>query len=292
MMGTRVLVLGATGSVGSKVVAEFDKNSDGVEVILSSSRPEITKKWLDEGRRAVTLDLNAPETYTSALSNIDRVFLLTGYTADMLYQSKKFVDAAVEAGVSHIVHLGVFSSRSDIQPHFVWHDLIETYIKASGIASTNLHPNVITDTVLVRHPSVKETGSVMAYPGDVPVGWVCTADIAAVAAATLREGPQKHGGQDYYLSVEVLRGTEVADILSRHFGKEIRYEPIKPEDQRSYLSTIEDAGTRYYMQSAAITMELAAEGKLGYQAVVRDDVQKVLGRPGKKMEEWVRQNLM
>jgi len=45
------------------------------------------------------------------------------------------------------------------------------------------------------------------------------------------------------------------------------------------------------MQSAAITMELAAEGRLAYQAVVKDDVQKVLGRAGTKMDEWVRQNL-
>jgi len=291
IMGTRVLVLGATGSVGSKVVTEFDKNSDGVEVILSSSRPETTRKWQNEGRNAVTLDLNDPETFAPALANVDRVFLLTGYTADMLYQSKKFVDAAVDAGVKHIVLLGVFTSRRDIQPHFVWHDLIETYIQASGLAWTHLHPNIITDTILARTPSVKETGSFMGYPGDVPVGWVCTADIAAVAAAVLREGPKKHGGQDYHLSVEVLRGTEVADILSRHLGKEIKYEPIEPAGQRSYLSSIEDTGSRYYMQSAAITMELAAEGRLAYQAVVKDDVQKVLGRAGTKMDEWVRQNL-
>ena len=74
-MGTRVLVLGATGSVGSKVVTEFDKNSDGVEVILSSSRPETTRKWQNEGRNAVTLDLNDPETFAPALANVDRVFL-------------------------------------------------------------------------------------------------------------------------------------------------------------------------------------------------------------------------
>ena len=83
----------------------------------------------------------------------------------------------------------------------------------------------------------------------------------------------------------------MADILSRHLGKEIKYEPIEPAGQRSYLSSIEDTGSRYYMQSAAITMELAAEGRLAYQAVVKDDVQKVLGRAGTKMDEWVRQNL-
>lgn len=61
----------------------------------------------------------------------------------MLFQSQMLVDAAVEAGVKHIVHLGVFTSRHDSIPLFVWHDLIETYIKASGIAWTNIHPMLI-----------------------------------------------------------------------------------------------------------------------------------------------------
>ncbi len=41
-----------------------------------------------------------------ALEGIDRVFLATGYSVDMLRQSKEFLDAARKAGVRHVVHLG------------------------------------------------------------------------------------------------------------------------------------------------------------------------------------------
>ena len=39
------------------------------------------------------------------LKGVERLFLLTGYTVDMLVQSKAIVDEAKKAGVKHIVHL-------------------------------------------------------------------------------------------------------------------------------------------------------------------------------------------
>ncbi|MDR6671218.1 NmrA family NAD(P)-binding protein [Rhizobium sp. 1399] len=290
-MVAKILLLGATGRIGSKLVQNFEKDHEGIDVRLATSRPEVAEKWRAEGQDGVVLDLNDPSTFPAALAGVDRLFLLTGYTADMLFQSKKMVDAAVEAGVSHIVHLGVFTSRRDDQPHFAWHDMIETYIEASGIAWTHLHPNVITDSSLVTDPPISETGSFSAYPNNVPVGWVCAADIAAVAAVVLREGPEKHGGANYFLSVEVLKGTEVADILSAHLDREVKYMPLDADALRKAIAAIPDASSRAYMESAVITMELAAAGKLAYQAVARDDVQKVLGRPGTTMAEWAKQNL-
>lgn len=105
-MVSRVLILGASGRVGSCVIQALKANGDGIELRASTSREELAQKWRSEGRDAVVLDLNRPETFAGALEGIDRVFLLTGYTSDMLFQSKKFVDAARDAGVSHLVHSG------------------------------------------------------------------------------------------------------------------------------------------------------------------------------------------
>ncbi|WP_165351641.1 hypothetical protein [Priestia megaterium] len=45
------------------------------------------------------------------------------------------------------------------------------------------------------------------------------------------------------------------------------------------------------MESAPITMKLAAAGQMTLQTVVHDDVLTVLGRRGITMAEWGRQNL-
>jgi len=290
MTTPKVLIIGASGTVGSKVVKEFDKNDKGVILRLATSRQETAEMWKTEGREAVVLDLNEPTTFAAALAGVDRVFLLTGYTSDMLIQSKHLVDAAVDAGVSHIVHLGVFTSRRDLIPHFNWHDLIETYIEASGIAWTHLHPNVITDSVLTL-PLLTETGSFSVFWSDMPQGWVFAEDIAAVAATVLREGPEKHGSANYYLSTEVLTGPEVADILTETTGKEIKCNAFDPSALEVHVPQISNVGERAYMESAVITMKLGAAGQMTAQTVVRDDVLTVLGRPGTTMAEWARQNL-
>jgi NAD(P)H dehydrogenase (quinone) len=45
--------------------------------------------------------------------NITGIFLITGYTVDMLVQSKSLIDAAKRNGVNHIVHLGAFTLEHD-----------------------------------------------------------------------------------------------------------------------------------------------------------------------------------
>lgn len=285
-MVSKVLIIGGSGRVGSHVVKELDNNSEGVEIRLSTSSQDIAEKWCKEGRDAVVLDLDKPETFPKALNGIERVFLLTGYTADMLYQSKKFVDAAVDAGVSHIVHLGVFTSRRDEIPHFVWHDLIESYIEASGISWTHLHPNVIADSMLVTNPSIIETGEFTVYTGDTPQGWVLAEDIGAVAAAVLREGPEKHSSKEYWLSTELLTGTEVAEVITEVTGKPVKCNLVDPSILEAQVAQIPNVSVRAYMESAVITMKLGAAAKMKAQTVVRDDVQKVLGRSGKTIKEW------
>ncbi len=58
------------------------------------------------GVHVVYLDLDKPETIAPALEGVDRAFMVTGYTVDMMRQSKDFLNIAKKAGVKYIVHLG------------------------------------------------------------------------------------------------------------------------------------------------------------------------------------------
>lgn len=273
------------------MIQDLDADHDGIQVRVATSRPEVADQWRAEGRDAVVLDLNRPQGFAAALSGVDRVFLLTGYTADMLYQSKTLVDAAVDASVGHIVHVGVMISGRDLVPHYTWHELIETYIEASGVAWTHLQPNVITESVLVTDPPITETGAFSVSWQDAARGWVSAADIAAVAGAVLREGPDVHGGKSYRLSTEVLTPTQVADIISEALGKTVTCTLKGPEDMVAYVETIPSAGDRLYMESTVQTMRQTVNGNMDNTAIAHDDVQTVLGRPGTTMREWVQQNL-
>jgi len=60
---------------------------------------------------------------------------------------KTFIDAARKVRVQHIVHLGVFGHWDYTDPHIAWPQLVKTYIEASGIAWTHIHPNMFMERI-------------------------------------------------------------------------------------------------------------------------------------------------
>jgi NAD(P)H dehydrogenase (quinone) len=62
------------------------------------------------------------------------------------------------------------------------------------------------------------------------MGWIAAQDVGAVVATVLREGPAKHGGQNYWLRAEIAGGEELATIFSEVLGRPIRCDYKKPKD--------------------------------------------------------------
>src|SRR3978361_2381732 len=138
MSKAKVLVLGATGQVGGALISLLAKN-ESVEVIAAARNPEKVKEL---GVNSVYLDLDKFESFAPAFANIDRVFIATGYTVDMLRQSKDLVNMAKRAGVQQIVHLGACGDDDTRVAHYGWHQFIERYIESSGLTFTHLRPEI------------------------------------------------------------------------------------------------------------------------------------------------------
>jgi NAD(P)H dehydrogenase (quinone) len=283
----RVLVIGATGQTGRLIVAEFDREPGKVSLRLAARKQADLDRMRAAGKDAVQFDLDDPQTFGTALFGVDRLFLLTGYTVDMLVQSKTLVDAAKKAGVRHIVHLGIFGQWDCTDPHFAWHQLIEKYIEASGIAWTHLHPNVFMDNLLTFF--APRGGTATVFFGEQRVGWIALKDLAAVAAAVLRDGPERHGGQDYWLSPEVLTGPQVAEILSDVLGTKIRCEMQSPEVLAKIFAE-SGAMEKKYGEGAIEFLRQVSDGRMGYIGTVRDDGPYVTGRPSTTLREWAGEN--
>ncbi|MGW6158906.1 NmrA family NAD(P)-binding protein [Streptomyces sp. NPDC055144] len=213
---------------------------------------------------------------------------MTGYTSAMNHQTKTLVDAAEDAGVSFLVHLGVFSDKRSTDPHFAWHELVERYIAGSKLAWANVHPHVFMENLLGIN---RLRDGQMVWPmGDKQVGWIANDDIAAVVAKVLAEGPETHAGKDYYLSADLLNGTEVAEALSAALGQEIPALVLTPDD----LQRMIDAGLNTapanmdaaYAASTLIWARQTYEGRMDYSAVTTSTVQDLLGREPIHLEAW------
>src|ERR1700758_1382507 len=144
---SNLLVLGATGQVG-KLVAKTLKRR-GANFSVGSRKRANLEELADQFGASRFIDLDDPRTFDEALENITGIFLITGYTVDMLVQSKSLIDAAKRNNVNHIVHLCAFTLEHDAYSTvFAWHQMIETYLRDSGIAWTNLHPNMFMQSFL------------------------------------------------------------------------------------------------------------------------------------------------
>jgi uncharacterized protein YbjT (DUF2867 family) len=166
--------------------------------------------------------------------------------------------------------------------------MIEKYIEASGAGWTHLHPNFFMENLTGLTP-FKE-GAFPMFCGDRRVGWIALKDVAAVAATALREGPEKHGGQDYWLSTEVLNGPEAASILTDVLGRPIRCDLKSPDDLKALLLHPDSPMERNYAEAVVEFMRQVIDGRMGYVGTVRDDVPFVTGRPSTSFRQWATEN--
>src|SRR6266478_7290709 len=117
-----LLVLGVTGQVGT-LVAQHLKRSE-VHFSVGTRRKANLEELAHQFGASRFIDLDDPGTFDEALKNVTRIFLVTGYTVDMLVQRKTLIDAAKRNSVNHVVHLGAFTREHDAYATvFAWHQM-------------------------------------------------------------------------------------------------------------------------------------------------------------------------
>ena len=281
---SNLLVLGATGQVG-KLVANNLRRSEA-NFSVGTRRKANLEELTDRFGASRFIDLDDPRTFDHALKGITGIFLITGYTVDMLVQSKSLIDAAKRNGVDHIVHLGAFTRDHDAYATvFAWHQMIETYLRDSGIAWTNLHPNMFMQSFLSVW-SLKG-GAYSAYTSKA-IGFTALEDVAEAAAVILMEGPEKHNGKDYWFSADVLTPHQVAETLTAATGRKFTAAVRKAEGFQNDAAQPGSAFEPAYAKGGFELFRQVEDGRMAYIGSVRDDTKKLLGREPLLLNGWAK----
>jgi uncharacterized protein YbjT (DUF2867 family) len=267
-----VLVLGVTGKVGRETARLLTQNGD-VEIIAGVRSPQKAANLVDCNIEIRHLDLDRHETLPAALNGIDRALLLTGYSVDMLKQSKAFLDAAKLAGVQHIVHIGASGAPTNEVAHWGWHQFIERYIESLGFSFTHLRPEAFMQNLI--NFGWLDRGVITNYIDNARWSWIDCDDLALVAAETLRQC-DRHAGKIYPLGYDTATMQNVAEILTDAVGKPFRLEARSPEEFLDAM--LKGGGDPAYMHCVYSQLKLNAANKIPCADATFDNFEKITGR--------------
>ena len=249
-MEGKILVTGATGTIGSEVIKQLSsKQADIRAAVHSISKAENLKEYNEQ---VVELDYNKPETFETALKGIEKVFCLVMAHPAVGKVSKTFAEAAKKEGVKHLVKLSAYGA--DAGETFILaanHRLSEKAIEESGIAFTHLRPNVFMQNFINYYgTNIKSEGKLHLPHGDAGVGFIDTRDVAAAAAEVLTS--DGHEGKAYTLTgPESISYYDAVKILSEAAGKTICYVDVP---KNSAIKEMKNNGAPGFMIKVWINM--------------------------------------
>src|ERR1700731_2251712 len=226
----RIAIAGATGRVGSALTSLLA--SDPVDIIALTRRPDAAQ--LPSGVTAAAIDFDQPKPLVEALGGAGRLFVSQAKSARQVANEIALIDAAVAAGVRHIVKLSALGPASRLNP-FAWHMQIEAHLAQQPVASTVLRPSAYVD-ILKRSAGQIAADSWAGAAGEGRVNFIDTRDIADVARVALLEefGPESQ--RAYHLTgPRTWTMQQLAEQLSSLLGHPVVYVDRSPGEQRAAL---------------------------------------------------------
>ncbi|MHA6620508.1 NAD(P)H-binding protein [Pseudonocardia sp. DLS-67] len=261
-----ILVTGATGNIGRKVVDHLLARGAGAVRALTTNP---AKAALPDGVEVAVGYLRRPATLPAAFDGVEVMYLApTPETVEEVLRSAR------SAGVKRIVDLS--------GEHESWWGGVATAVEVSGLAWTHLSPGDFMENTLSWAPQIIAGDAVREpYPEGRSTP-IAMDDIARVAATVLTS--DGYAGRSLSLTgPEVLTRVDLADRIGAARGRPVRFETVTREVAVAELEpTMGDTAAWY--------VDTILKGAVDWPAEVQPTVQRVCGAPATTFAQWARAN--
>jgi NAD(P)H dehydrogenase (quinone) len=274
----KIGVSGASGHLGRAVASELLQRAGGHEVVAITRTPE-TVSGPAQGRFG---DYNRPESLAKAYAGLDRLLIISTVDPEPGKRGAQHVaaiDAAVRAGVKHIVFTSAAGTRQEEEPALgasYWRG--EQHLIATAPAWTILRMNFYAESFVQQAQAALNQG-VLTGLAENRVAFVARGDVAAAAAGILIG--DDHAGAIYNATgPERLSGAERAALIAEITGRPLAFLAITEEQLRAGLTR---AGLPVEVVNIAISIQ--ASFAAGAFDIVTGDVERLGGRPPKPLRD-------
>ncbi|NRG26847.1 SDR family oxidoreductase [Bacillus circulans] len=279
----KLLVTGATGKLGSKIVNVLLAKVPADQLAVSVRNPEKAEVLRAKGIDVRHGDFDQPETLATAFKGIDRLLIISadGDTETRIRQHNNAVDAAKNAGVSFIAYTSIANAQESTNFLAEVHKATEIAIQKTGIPYSFLRNNWYLENELSTIQGVQAGAPWVTSAGSGKVGWALQQDYAEAAAEVL--AGEGHENTIYELSGKPLSQEEIAAAVSQVIGKEV---PVQHVDDSKYAEIMTQAGIPDFVVPMLVAIQKdIREGTLDIES---NDFEKLLGRSETPVVDGVR----
>lgn len=224
-----ILVTGATGNVGDHVVQRLAELNVPVRAL---SREKKANSGIVEW---VQGDFNDAVSLQNAMTDIEKVVLISPAHEDMVVHQLAVLDAAAKAGVKHIVKLSGLGAGPEAPIRLPKnHYAIETKIQESGIAYTFVRPNLFMQVLIGSADSIKVDGAIYAPAGEGAISFTDVRDITEIIINSLTQPGHENAVYEITGPTALTYG-QAAEILQKALGKPVQYVSVAPETARDSM---------------------------------------------------------
>lgn len=270
----KILVTGATGKLGSKVVESLLKSVPASDLVVSVRNPEKAEGLRTRGVEVRQGDFDRPETLDIAFEGIDRLLIISadGDNETRIQQHANAVQAADRAGIKFIAYTSLANATESKNLMAPPHVATEAAIIKTGIPYSFLRNNWYLENEIGSIQGAIAGSPWVTSAGQGKVGWALQQDYADAAAAVLLGNG--HENTLYELSGPLLTQEELASALGNVLGKEI---PVQQVSDEKYVEIMKGLGLPDFVLPIVVGIQESIRN--GSLEVKSNDFEKILGRP-------------
>lgn len=277
-----VAIAGATGRVAAELTRSLAAH--GVAVRALTRDPSKAAPIIG-GATPVAIDFADPDTLRRAVDGARKLVISLGGSPQQADQEIALIDAAVAAGVEHLVKVSTLSWPSLLHP-LDWHARVEEHLAGLSIGFSLLRPSSFSSLLASSARAIK-AGSWGGAAGRGRVNLVDTRDVAEVAAHLLYTASGPDQQRPYHLTGDrAWTMTEIAELFSVRLGQPVNYEHRTPAEQRRVLS---GAGVPQLFIDVLVGLDHIFASSA--QSETTMTVAEVLGRPPRSVADWITDNI-
>ncbi len=279
-----ILITGATGRIGKRVVHLLHKENAEVRVLVRDA--EKAARLLPAGVQVCVGDLADRRLLTQAMEDVGSVLLVSPVSPEQTVLEGNVVEAATTRNARIVKISGLGTSPDSTIDSGRWHAATEARIRDTGLQHTFLRPLFFMQNLNFLFESARTQGIIQAAVGDARIAMIDADDIAGVAAHLLLN-PDQMTNQELTLTTrEAVSYSDVARVFSRQLGREVRYLPQTMEEVQLAL---ERSGQPDWHIRLLLQFNQAFQNGMG--EICTDHVTELLGREPVTLTEYLEREL-